>query len=103
MKLDQIWDVVTDIKKQMHELRGHNKEKKPTVAERPETSTADIDTSESDSFVVSLNKARSVSDLKTLGLEYNNEGKFFFVLRVLIPRVIQSCRQEFLSMKKYLA
>ena len=44
--------------------------------------TSDIDKNEkyfeSDSFVVSLNKARSVRDLSELGLEYNYEGEFFF-------------------------
>ena len=66
--------------KSLREHSEHNKDKNDKKALLVEKLTSDIEKNEkyfeSDSFVVSLNKARSVLDLSELGLEYNYEGEF---------------------------
>ena len=75
-------NLVTDTKRDMKDLREQKKNKNDKKVLLVEKLTSDIDKNEkyfeSDSFVVSLNKARSVSDLSALRLEYNDEGEFFF-------------------------
>ena len=63
----------------MKDLQEHNKYKNDKKALLVEKLASDIDKNEnyfeSDSFVVSLNKGRSVCDLSELGLEYNDKGE----------------------------